>query len=551
MMRRILAACVLALFVVALSPLPALTQADQAEIAEVLAQVESIRGLDASPDIQANYLNREELEERMLEDFEEDNPEEEIKDAESIMVMLGFVEPDLDLEEFYIDLLTEQIAGFYDPEDNGLYLISETQSMSAMDRYTLSHEFVHYLQDENFDLMRPPFSDPEGSEVETDDDASFAATCLIEGDAVLTSELWLTKYMDAEDMMDMYAESEEYSSKILDSAPEYIYESLLFPYVEGLEFVRYIHDEGGFDAVDRAFREPPSSTEQIYHPEKYLKGEKPVEVELEDISPQLGGGWELDYDNVLGEFDVYQLFNPYFNDRDDVEDAAAGWGGNRYHYYSNGDDEELLVQAYAWDTEKDAQEFAAAYTQYLKYRFEDELEKEQPVGSWMIWSTDDYLLGLKRDGMSTHLVQATVGEPFDTAIAALGEKGDVIDEKALEVESGKTGEEETNLSWLIIALVVGLLVLGIILVIVMLVMFRRPPAPPAQPPAGAQGPYYYPPGGGGGGYAVPPGGDMPGVQAPLPPPSYQPPPLPPSQVPPPPGTQPPGTQPPAPHGPVG
>mgnify|MGYP001431191753 CR=1 FL=1 len=187
-MRRIIVALILALVILALPLSLALAQADQVVIEEVFTETESIRGLEANPNIPVNYLTRDELEERMLEDFEEENPEEDIQDAEDIMVMMGFIDPDLDLEDFYIDLLTEQIAGFYDPEDDSLYLVSESQSMNAMDQYTLSHEFVHYLQDQNFDLMRPPFYDPPDVEGETDDDASFAATCLIGGDAVISPE---------------------------------------------------------------------------------------------------------------------------------------------------------------------------------------------------------------------------------------------------------------------------------------------------------------------------------------------------------------------------
>jgi hypothetical protein len=538
-MRKILTACVLVLVIMVLSLSLALAQTDQEVINEVFTETESVRGLQADPSIKVDYLTRDELEDRMLEDFKKENPEEEIDDAERIMIMLGFIEPDLDLEDFYVALLTEQIAGFYDQEDDELYLISESQSMSAMDQYTMSHEFVHYLQDQNFDLMRPPFHDPDDVAVETDDDASFAATCLVEGDAMLASENWLTKYMDPEDMLSMQSESGDYSTEVLDSAPPYIYESLLFPYMEGAEFVREVYEKGGWDAIDKAYSEPPSSTEQIYHPEKYLKGEKAVEVELEDISSQLGDDWTLDYENVLGEFDIYQLFSPYFNDIDDVETAAAGWGGNRYQYYSNGEGDELLVQKYAWDSEQDAQEFASAYTQYVSDRFGEEVKKEASIGAWTIWSTDEYKLGVKRDGKDVSLVQTNnIDEPFGTAIASLGEGGDTIDEGALKTETNEDGEE-TDLSWLIIGLVIGLLVLGIILVIVMLVMNRRPPAPPAQPPAGTAGPYYSPPGGGGGGYTGTPQGGGTGVMPPPPPAVVQPPPPPASQIPPPPGSKPP------------
>lgn len=524
--RLAIVLAVLALFVSA--PF-ALAQGTRTQIEEVFEQTEAIRRLQASPDIKVNFLARDQLEERMLEDFEKDNPEEEMKDAEEIMEMLGFIDPDLDLKEFYVALLTEQIAGFYDPEDDGLYLISEEQeSMSVMDRYTLSHEFVHYLQDANFDLMRPPFHDPEDVEIKTDDDASFAATCLVEGDAMIASEFWLTEYVDVSEMLEMQLESGDYSSEVLDSAPDYIRDGLLFPYEEGTEFARYIHKRGGFSAVDAAYSNPPTTTEQIYHPEKYLAGEGGVEVELEDLSPALGDGFELDYDNVLGEFDVYELLKPYMRESNAAR-AAEGWGGNRYHYYSNADGEKVLVQEYAWDSEKDAQEFVAAFLKYVEGRFGKKAEEGGSSGAWRTWKTKDYFLGIKIAGDRTWLAQATAEAPFDEALAALGEEGDPIEEGVLEGEEEGAGTEK-DLTWLVLTIVIGLLVLGLALVVAMLVLYRRPPKPPV-PPAGTHGgPYYYPP-------QPPPPMNVP------PPPGVNVPP--PTHVPPPPGAAPPGTAPPS------
>ncbi|MDI7252858.1 MAG: hypothetical protein QME89_09920, partial [Actinomycetota bacterium] len=289
-------------------------QVDRSAIDVVLSQVEGIRDLSADPGVPVDYLSQDQLRERMLQDFEEENPEEDIRTASEIMVMLGFIEPDLDLYQLYIDLYTEQIAGFYDPEENRMFLISEDQDMGAMDRYILAHELTHYLQDSNFDLRRPPFYDPPEAEEVTDDDASFAATCLVEGDAMLTSQLWLYRYMDASDMLEMQRESGEFSTEVLDSAPEYVRDGLLFPYEEGQDFVRYLHARGGFRRVNEAFRRPPKSTEQIYHPEKYLAGEDPVPLELADLGGDLGEEWELAYDNVLGEFDVFELFKPFLRE---------------------------------------------------------------------------------------------------------------------------------------------------------------------------------------------------------------------------------------------
>lgn len=537
----------------------ALAQGTSAQIEEVFAQTEAIRRLQASPGIKVNFLSREQLEERMLEDFEKDNPEEEMKDAEEIMEMLGFIDPDLDLKEFYVDLLTEQVAGFYDPEDDGLYLISEErESMSVMDRYTLAHEFVHYLQDANFDLMRPPFHDPEGAEVETDDDASFAATCLVEGDAMIASEFWLTEYVDVSEMLEMQLESGDYSSEVLDSAPDYIRDGLLFPYTEGTEFVRYIHKRGGFAAVDAAFSDPPTTTEQIYHPEKYVEGEVPVAVELEDLSDTLGEGFVLDYQNVLGEFDVFELFKPYMREAS-AKRAAEGWGGNNCHYYNNEDGDKLLVQEYAWDSSKDAQEFTSAFLAYVEGRFGEKARKGESAGAWETWKTGDYFIGVKVDGDRTWIAQSTEEEPFRKAVNFLGEGGDVIEEGVPEGEEGGTGAEK-DLTWLVAAVVVGMLVLGLTLILTMLVISRRTPGPPAPPYAGPPGPYYHPPGGGGttggtwptaggtSGGAWPPAGETAGASpiGNMP----QVPPPPPSQVPPPPSTPhvPPGAVPPPPEG---
>ena len=545
-MRKVFTVVVLALAMMVLSLSLAVAQGGQQEVEEVLGQTVEIRGLTASPDVKVDYLSTPELRAKILQDFEEENPEEEVQDAQEIMVMLGFIEPDLDLLQLYIDLYTEQIAGFYDPEDDSLYLISEEkESMSAMDRYILAHELTHYLQDQNFDLMRPPFDDPDDAAEKTDDDALFAATCLVEGDAMITSDIWLGENLGATDLLELEFGDEDYSTEVFDGAPEYIQDALLFPYQEGRSFAEYIYEEGGFDALDKAYGNPPSTTEQIYHPEKYLKGEGAVEVDIEDLSGKLGVGWELDYDNVLGEFDVYELFKPYLSGRD-TRRVAEGWGGNRYHYYRGGEGGKLLVQVYAWDSEKDAQEFAAAYMGYVQERFRREVGKESPIGAWTVWRTDDYRLALKRDGVKTYLVQATEGEPFQVAVGALGEEGDVIEEGTLEEETvEEEAEERKDFSWLVVGGVVGLLILGIILIAVMLVMYRRPPAPPAQSPAGPHGPYVYPPGGGTGGYGeTGAGGSAAGMagsgQVPLPPPKPPPPPPPPSAPPAPPGSASPG-----------
>ncbi|MDY6797022.1 MAG: hypothetical protein SWK76_17330 [Actinomycetota bacterium] len=508
-MRKMFIAVVLALMIIAMPLSPAMAQSDQTVIDEVFDQTESVRGLKALVGIAVNFMSRDQLQDRMLKDLEEENPEEEIKISEEIMVMMGFADQDLDLEQLYVDLYTEQVAGFYDPEDDSLYLISGKKAMNSMDKYILSHELTHYLQDQNYDLMRPPFHDPEDVAEETDDDASFAATCLIEGDAMITSNLWLYDYADIMDMMDSEVGDDNYSTDVYDSAPYYIQDALMFPYEEGLSFVEYIHGRGGFAAVDEAYSNIPSTTEYIMHPEKYVEGEPVIEVDLPDLTGDLGSGWELAYENVLGEFDVMELFKPYLSKKNNSK-ASEGWGGNEYQYYRDGSGEKMLVQGYAWDSEDDAEEFASAMVTYIEDRFEGEVEEKPAQGAWLMWSAGDYLFALKRDGSETYVVQATSEKPFKAVVGALGDEGSTIDKEAINddaVSESDTGEEK-DYYWLVVGGVIGLLAIGIVLVILMLALYRRPPKPPAQPPGG---PYIYPGGDPGGGYGGPPGAGPAGI----------------------------------------
>jgi hypothetical protein len=533
-MRRFVAVLLISLFLLAIPLSVAFGQGNQGQVDTILQQDEDIRGLTASNSINVDYLSQDQLRQKMIEDFQTEMPEQKLQDTQDMMVMLGYIPGGLDLEKLLIDLYTEQVAGFYDVKDKSMYLVStEKDSMSAMDKYILSHELVHFLQDQNFNLNRPPFNDSDSPD-KTDDDAATAATCLVEGDAQTTSDTWLATNMTASDLMDLQRESGQFSTKVMDSAPDYIRDGLMFPYEEGQSFVQYLKRKAGYGAINKAYQKPPSSTEQIYHPEKYTANEAPVEISLQDESGRLGESWKLAYENVLGEFDVYELFKPYFSDSN-AREAAAGWGGNKYQYYNDDAGDKLLFQDYAWDSEKDAQEFSAGYMDYLKARFGSKLQSQDAVGAWQTWSAGGYQLALKKEGLNTYLLQSTSAEPFQAMMDIVGNAGDQIDSTALGDDVIKNTAPEHDYKWLVVGVVAGIFVLGIILLIVMLIVLRKPRTPPGPP----GGPYYP---GGGGGYYRPPGrwgaGTWSGSPPPppsgwLPPPSgWQPPPPPQRPMPP-------------------
>ena len=259
------------------------------------------------------------------------------------------------------DLLGEQGAGFYDPHSHKLYL---REDMPAGD-IVLAHEIGHAIQDQHFDLVRM-HGDPKDN-----DDRSFAVSAVIEGDATLVMVQYMRRtlsFWKALKLAGSLVRIMSMDQKKLQAAPLYVQESLVSTYITGLAFVQSLHQAGGQRLVDRAFRKPPVSSEQILHPIKYLRGEQPVKVTVPDLLPVLGQGWKKLHENTLGEFGVCSLLRGSLASRLDAKVAAVGWGGDRLRSYQHVDGRMVLVWRSVWDSAKDAREARDALEQYLGAR---------------------------------------------------------------------------------------------------------------------------------------------------------------------------------------
>jgi hypothetical protein len=169
---------------------------------------------------------------------------------------------------------------------------------------------------------------------------------LIEGSATFVMERYLLRHFSAGDALTGLLGSALSSGPKL---PKFLMDQLLFPYTGGMAFVQALVDEarGRWTLVNLAERvRPPDSTEQILHPEKYLRVEQPLPVSL-DV--HLGAGWRRVAAGTWGEFQTREL----------VGAAAAGWGGDRYELWQ-GPGGNVLAMRWRWDTRRDAREFAAA-----------------------------------------------------------------------------------------------------------------------------------------------------------------------------------------------
>jgi hypothetical protein len=201
---------------------------------------------------------------------------------------------------------------------------------------------------------------------------------------------------------------ETYESPVYDSAPLFMQQDFLFPYTYGTDFVREIHAQGGWDAVDEVYLDPPVSTEQILHPELY-PWDKPIVLDPPDLESVLGGPWrEIEY-NVLGEWFTQLILSEYIEDNLSIV-AAQGWGGDVYVALANDDDQVgALFLLTIWDSARDSQEFAAAFLDYGDARFG---RRDVGTGNFT-WEASEGFILFERIGNQTLWILAPDADTVD------------------------------------------------------------------------------------------------------------------------------------------
>ncbi|GAB4118582.1 MAG: hypothetical protein Kow001_18360 [Acidobacteriota bacterium] len=335
---------------------------------EILPQLAEIRGMPARSPLAKGVKSREEIRSYLLERLESEYAPEEVEKEARLLRHLGLIPSDLDLYAFLLELMTEQLAGYYDPFEETLYLADWLPP--PMQRPVMAHELTHALQDQYFDLDR--FM----TRVEEDDDRTTARTAVFEGEALLTMLMWSLPagVRDPDRLPDpvqlhlsqLPLMKSEYP--VFASAPAYLQEAMLFPYAWGARFVQAFLRHHPWPEIGRLYRQMPESTEQILHPEKYLETpDPPRQVEIEDSDTWPAGFGERVYRNVLGEFALQRLLAQYLDERT-AEQAAAGWDGDRVEWRRAESGTEALFLAAVWDSETDAAEFARAWRQAVDRR---------------------------------------------------------------------------------------------------------------------------------------------------------------------------------------
>src|SRR2546427_4272174 len=250
-----------------------------AATAEVLKETSEIRQLSILRPVQSSAQSRPEIERTLIKNLDEDMTATQAHASEVTLRKLGLAPDDFQYRALMIRLLTEQVAGYYDPRTKQFH-VADWIDLDGQ-KPIMAHELTHALQDQHFNLRRFEHW-PKG-----DSDAELAAHALIEGDATLAMALYVANNPLVALAFMKSLVGAGMASQELDKAPRALRESLLFPYQDGEKWVNALYKRGGWNEVSQAFTTLPQSTEQILHAEKYFAHEAPVMVTLPDIAPAL------------------------------------------------------------------------------------------------------------------------------------------------------------------------------------------------------------------------------------------------------------------------
>ncbi len=297
----------------------------------------------------------------------------------------GLLPPGYDLKKGITDLYVSQAGAYYDPKTDTFYVL-KTHLPDAQFTTLVLHELAHAMQDQYFDLdamreeaLKNPNEDAKATLAYVyEGEASYIMMLgqLLQGDKRIDDIPLAQQEMMFQSMRDMSRDALLASAlanqpaaagendvrkavQALEKVPGYMFWGLQDPYLKGQYCIHRVRVAQGWDGVDALFKNPPTSTEQVLHPEKLVDPrEEPKTVTLPDLSGALGDGWSEVYRNTLGEAGVVTFFDTH-NPVAKVQ-AAAGWGGDSYAVFQSPSEGLLLFWETVWDETKDADEFEKA-----------------------------------------------------------------------------------------------------------------------------------------------------------------------------------------------
>jgi hypothetical protein len=313
-------------------------------------RVEQATGLKFRSPPRSALRTREQVRAYLLRKLDEELPSSKLLGLETAYRLFGLLPDTLDLRPLLLELYTEQVAGYYDPDSATLFGVVGADP--AQLRVVIAHELVHALQGERLPLDSILHD-------KSNNDRLAAAQSVLEGQATLSGmkalfppDLDPTAYPDFWTEYAGQIRGGQASMPVFAGAPLVVREALIFPYLAGAEFMHWWEGSQFKDTMPYGPR-MPESTEQVLFPERYARGDRPIALEFPRDSAVL-------YEDVLGESELSILVAILSGATQMRKAAPRGWGGDRYRVYRTADGPGL-VWCVVWDDPRSAERFMMAF----------------------------------------------------------------------------------------------------------------------------------------------------------------------------------------------
>ena len=342
----------------------------------VLRQMSRLTGLPVKEPLKKQLISRADIDRYLKENINAEYTPEEIHGEEAALKAFGLVGLDFDLEKFLISFYTEQAAGFYDPRHKTMFMANWVDP--AAQKMVLSHELTHALQDQSFDLWRFMRATRD------DDDASSAREALVEGYAtlammqVMLGSIPIEKVPALDASMEAMVNQQMEEYPVFTKAPYFLRFQALFPYVQGMHFVRAGLVLGGWKRLNQCFAAPPTTTAEIFQPESYFRPPADATTATDPVVRPLtlpppsalerAPGLMRVENNIMGELGydalIGQLLTP-----EEADKVTLPWVADRYLVYEGpATGQFALVARTRWSTSEGASGFCDDYRSILEKR---------------------------------------------------------------------------------------------------------------------------------------------------------------------------------------
>ena len=383
---------------------------------ELLQQMSEITGLKLLAPLKKSLRSREEIRAYVIKQMnEEKNPAERYADARTAEA-LGLLPKGFDLDAFMVNVLTEQVEGLYDPKKQEFYIAD--WSPPSDQRMVMAHELTHALEDQHFHI------EAWSRAARPNEDAELARDAVLEGSAMaaMVDYLMLGTGRSLKDLPEFDPSmliGEMENTPTLKTAPPFLKDALIFPYISGLNFSAAVLKSTGWAALSNVFEKPPVSTQQILHPALYKSGKTPSDVSLPPLEKMLGKDWAKLDENILGEFGWKEVVRQFL-DEGRATTLSAAWDGDRYALYEQKQTKKLvLTTRLVLDSEEHAARFFGQYSEALEKKYAERTNLFRRP-NFFSFDTSNGPVFLRCFGQQCVTMEGSTREVFDGFTKALG-----------------------------------------------------------------------------------------------------------------------------------